>query len=91
MAKAKRLSRFERGRIVELLKQGLLQRIIAAEVGCSNTVILNFLKDPKRYGTKKSSGRSKKNSPALSRRMSEKTEAYPQPKLRPLLMLTAAQ
>ncbi|CAB1442026.1 unnamed protein product [Pleuronectes platessa] len=33
MAKAKKLTVFERGRIVELHKQGLSQRAIAAEVG----------------------------------------------------------
>ena len=69
MAKAKRLSLFERGRIVELHKQGLSQRAIAAKVGRSKTVILHFLKDPESYGTKKSSGRPKKISPALSRRI----------------------
>uniref|UniRef100_A0A673KU14 Tc3 transposase DNA binding domain-containing protein n=1 Tax=Sinocyclocheilus rhinocerous TaxID=307959 RepID=A0A673KU14_9TELE len=63
VAKAKRLSVFERGSIVELHNQGLLQRAIAAEVGHSKTVILHFLKDPESYGTKKSSGRSKKISP----------------------------
>uniref|UniRef100_A0A3B3WMQ6 Transposase IS30-like HTH domain-containing protein n=1 Tax=Poecilia mexicana TaxID=48701 RepID=A0A3B3WMQ6_9TELE len=63
------LSDFERGRIVELHKQGLSQRAIAAEVGRSETVILHFLNDPKGYGTKKSSGRPKKISPALSRRI----------------------
>ena len=57
MAKAKKLSLVERGRIVELHKQGLLQRAIAAKVGHSKTVILNFLKDPEGYGTKESSGR----------------------------------
>lgn len=69
MAKAKRLSLVERGRIVELHKQGLSQRAIAAKVGRSKTVILHFLKDPESYGTKKSSGRPKKISPALSRRI----------------------
>uniref|UniRef100_A0A3P8U947 Tc1-like transposase DDE domain-containing protein n=1 Tax=Amphiprion percula TaxID=161767 RepID=A0A3P8U947_AMPPE len=69
MAKAKKLSLLERGRIVELHKQGLSQRAIAAEVGRSKTVILNFLKDPEHYGTKKSSGRPKKIPPALSRRI----------------------
>uniref|UniRef100_A0A3P8S1N2 Transposase IS30-like HTH domain-containing protein n=1 Tax=Amphiprion percula TaxID=161767 RepID=A0A3P8S1N2_AMPPE len=69
MAKAKKLSLLERGRIVELHKQGLSQRVIAAEVGRSKTVILNFLKDPEHYGTKKSSGRPKKITPALSRRI----------------------
>uniref|UniRef100_A0A096M1V3 Transposase IS30-like HTH domain-containing protein n=1 Tax=Poecilia formosa TaxID=48698 RepID=A0A096M1V3_POEFO len=66
MAKAKKLTDFERGRIVELHKQGLSQRTIAAEVGRSKTVILHFLNDPECYGTKKSSGRP---SPALSRRI----------------------
>ncbi|CAB1443805.1 unnamed protein product [Pleuronectes platessa] len=69
MAKAKKLTVFERGRIVELLKQVLSQRAIAAEVGRSKTVILHFLKDPQGYGTKKSSGRPKEISPALSRRI----------------------
>lgn len=69
MAKAKKLSLLERGRIVELHKQGLSQRAIAAEVGRSKTVILHFLKDPEHYGTKKSSGRPKKITPALSRRI----------------------
>lgn len=69
MGKAKKLTAFERGRIVELHRQGLSQRAIAAEVGRSKTVILHFLKDPEVYGTKKSSGRPKKISPALSRRI----------------------
>ena len=69
MAKAKKLSLVERGRIVELHKQGLSQRAIAAKVGRSKTVILNFFRDPEGYGTKKSSGRPKKISPALSRRI----------------------
>ncbi len=47
------------GRMVEMHKQG---RAIAAEVGRSKTVILNFLKDPESYGTKRSSGRPKKRS-----------------------------
>uniref|UniRef100_A0A3B5PUS8 Transposase IS30-like HTH domain-containing protein n=1 Tax=Xiphophorus maculatus TaxID=8083 RepID=A0A3B5PUS8_XIPMA len=63
------LNDFERGRIVELHKQGLSQRAIAAEVGRSKTVILHFLNDPEGYGTKKSSCRPKKISPALSRRI----------------------
>uniref|UniRef100_A0A3P8U7G2 Transposase Tc1-like domain-containing protein n=1 Tax=Amphiprion percula TaxID=161767 RepID=A0A3P8U7G2_AMPPE len=58
-----------RNRELPLEKQGLSQRAIAAEVGRSKTVILNFLKDPEHYGTKKSSGRPKKITPALSRRI----------------------
>uniref|UniRef100_A0A096M4P4 Transposase IS30-like HTH domain-containing protein n=1 Tax=Poecilia formosa TaxID=48698 RepID=A0A096M4P4_POEFO len=67
MAKAKKLTDFERGRIVELHKQGLSQRAIAAEVG--KTFILHFLNDREGYGSKKSSGRPKDISPALSRRI----------------------
>uniref|UniRef100_A0A3P9PWG7 Tc1-like transposase DDE domain-containing protein n=1 Tax=Poecilia reticulata TaxID=8081 RepID=A0A3P9PWG7_POERE len=48
---------------------GLSQRVVAAEVGRSKTVILHFLNDPEGYGTKKSSGRPKTISPALSRRI----------------------
>lgn len=40
-------------RHVELLRQGLSQRAIAAEVGHSKTVLLNFLKDPESYRTKR--------------------------------------
>ncbi len=45
MAKAKSFSVFERGRIVELHKQGRVQRTITAEVGRSKTfLIFTFLK-----------------------------------------------
>lgn len=43
MAKAKKLTVFELGRIVEPHQQGLSQRAIAAEVGLIKKVILNFL------------------------------------------------
>uniref|UniRef100_A0AAZ1XMN7 Tc3 transposase DNA binding domain-containing protein n=1 Tax=Oreochromis aureus TaxID=47969 RepID=A0AAZ1XMN7_OREAU len=69
MAKAKKHSLFEHDWVVELHKQGLSQCTIAAEVGCSKTVIWNFLNDPEGYGTKKSSGRTQKISPALSQRI----------------------
>ncbi len=59
MAKAKSLSVFIHGRIVEPHKQGRAQCIIVAKAGRSKTVILHFLKDPESYGTKKSSGRPK--------------------------------
>ena len=45
MAEAKKLSHIESSQIVVLHKQGLSQRTIAAKVGRSKTVILNFLKD----------------------------------------------
>uniref|UniRef100_A0A3Q2D1M9 Tc1-like transposase DDE domain-containing protein n=1 Tax=Cyprinodon variegatus TaxID=28743 RepID=A0A3Q2D1M9_CYPVA len=44
MAKAKKLTDFERSRIVELHKQGLSQRAIAAEVGRSKTVIFRRIR-----------------------------------------------
>lgn len=52
-AMAKKLKFFDRSRIVELHEQGLSQRAIAVEVGCSKTVVLNFLKDPEDYRRKK--------------------------------------
>ena len=69
MLKASKLSEFERGRIVELHKQGLSQRAITAEVHRSKTVICNFPKDPENYGTAKSNDKPKKMSPALSIRI----------------------
>lgn len=54
MAKANKLSLFEHARIVVLHQPGLSQRAVAAEVGRSNAVILNLLKDPEGYGEKKS-------------------------------------
>ena len=69
MPKASKLSEFERGRIVELHKQGLSQRAIATEVNRSKTVICNFLNDPESYETAKSSSRPKNISPTLSRRI----------------------
>ena len=68
MENAKKLSLIECGGIVELHKQGLSLRP-TVKVGSSKTVILNFLKYPEGYGTKKSSGRPKKISLALSRRI----------------------
>uniref|UniRef100_A0A673A1M3 Transposase Tc1-like domain-containing protein n=1 Tax=Sphaeramia orbicularis TaxID=375764 RepID=A0A673A1M3_9TELE len=50
-------------------KKGEFDKKHFEKVGCSKTVILNFLTDPEHYGTKKSSGRPKKITPALSRRI----------------------
>lgn len=52
MAKAKQLSLFVHGGIVELCKQGLSQRAVAAEVARSKTVILNCYKNPECMGHK---------------------------------------
>ena len=69
MPKASKLTEFERGRIVELHRQGLSQRAIATEVHRCKTVICNFPKDPDNYETAESSGRLKEISPALSIRI----------------------
>lgn len=61
MGKAKKLSVLERGRIFEMHKQGLPQPSITAEVGHSETFILNFLKDPEAVGTIMSCRRPRKN------------------------------
>ncbi|KAF2362922.1 Transposase Tc1-like [Trinorchestia longiramus] len=44
-------------------------RAIASELNKSKTVVTNFLKNPTEYGTKKSTGRPKKITPALDRRI----------------------
>ena len=69
MGKATRLTDIERGKILKLRGQNFSQRAIAYEIGRSKTVVANFLKDPDIYGSKKSTGRPKKISPALSRRI----------------------
>ena len=69
MPKASKLTEVERARILDFHKQGLLQRAIAAKVNRSKTVICNFLKDTENYGKAKSTGRPRKISPALSRRI----------------------
>ena len=87
-------SEFERGRIAELHKQGLSQCAIAPEIHRSKPVICNFLKDPEGYGIAKSSGRPKKISPALSRRIIRvvsQTEDDLPGKLRHSQMLIAVQ
>lgn len=71
MGKAKKLTVFEKDRIVSLQKQGLSQRAIAAKVGRSKTVIRNYLTDTEGYGSKKSSGRPTKIAPAMSLRIQD--------------------
>uniref|UniRef100_A0A3Q0SGF0 Tc1-like transposase DDE domain-containing protein n=1 Tax=Amphilophus citrinellus TaxID=61819 RepID=A0A3Q0SGF0_AMPCI len=68
MAKAKKLTDFERGSIVELHNKAShnVSPLLRSD---AVRVILHFLNDPEGYGTKKSRGRPKKISPALSRRI----------------------
>lgn len=73
--------------VVKLHKLGLAQCTIFAEVGQSETVILNFLKDPEGCGKKKRSGGLEN---VIWTRLEDlerlflKTQVDPQPKLRPL-------
>ncbi|KAF2343878.1 Transposase Tc1-like [Trinorchestia longiramus] len=57
------------GRIVELEKQGMSHRVITSELNKSKTVVTNFLKNLTEYGTKKSTGRPKKITHDLERRI----------------------
>ena len=69
MPQQSKLSEFEGRRICELHKQSLSQREIAAEIHHSKIVLFNFLNDPEGYGKAKSTGKPKKISPSLSRRI----------------------
>ncbi|KAF2344285.1 Tc3 transposase DNA binding domain [Trinorchestia longiramus] len=69
MAGRQVLRDYDRGRIVELGKKGMSHRAIASELNKSKTVVTNFLKNPTEYGTKKWTGRPKKITPALDRRI----------------------
>ena len=93
MGKAKKLSLVERGQIVELHKQGLLQRAIAAKVGRSKTFWISWkilrvmeqksqVVDPKKFPRHWAAG---------SYWLSFKTRDNPHPKLKVLLVPTAAQ
>ena len=59
MGKGKALSEFEKGRIEELLHQRISKREILKRLNRSKCVILNYSKNKKRYGQKKSSRRKK--------------------------------
>ena len=69
MPKGSKLTDVERARINDFHVQGLTQREIAAKINRSKTVVCNFLKNPDNYGKAKLTGRPKKISPALSRRI----------------------
>ena len=60
-----KLTGIERGRILELRKQNLPQRVIAGEICRNKTVIANFLKDPDEYETIKHTSLPEKSSLAL--------------------------
>ena len=62
MAKGAKLSEFEKGKITA-------QREILKVLGCSKTIICNYLKSPNKYGARKPSGKPEKLSPQFRRRI----------------------
>ena len=67
MAKGTKLSEFEKGKITALKRVGKSQSEISKALGCSKTVICNYLKNPNKYGTRKLTGRPEKLSPQFKR------------------------
>lgn len=60
MGKGKTLTEKEKGYIVASIENGVSMRKTALQIGRSVTVVSNYLKDKKGYGTKKSPGRTPK-------------------------------
>ena len=56
-------------RKVTLKRVGKSQREILKALGCSKTIICNYLKSPNKYGTRKPTGRPEKLSPQFNRRI----------------------
>ena len=69
MAKGTKLSDFRKDEITALKRVGKSQREISKTLGCSKTVICNYLKSPNKYGTRKPTGRTEKLSPQFKRRI----------------------
>ena len=63
MAKGTKLSEFEKGEITALKRVGKPQREISKALGCSKTVICNYLKSLNKYGTRKPTDWPEKLSP----------------------------
>ena len=79
MAKGTKLSEFEKGEITALKRVGKSQREISKALGCSKTVICNYLKSPNKYGTRKPTGRLEKlltlSKRRIFRRVKKKTSS----------------
>ena len=69
MAKGTKLSEFEKSKITALKRVGKSQREISKALGCTKTVICNYLKSPNKYGTRKLTGRPEKLSPQFKKRI----------------------
>ena len=53
MAKGTKLSEFKKDKITALKSVRKSQRKISKALGCSKTVICNYLKNPNKFGTRK--------------------------------------
>ena len=62
MTKGTKLSKFEKGEITALKRDGKSQREISKALGRNKTVFCNYLKSPNKYGTRKPTGRPEKSS-----------------------------
>ena len=69
MAKGTKLLEFEKGDITALKRIGKSQREISKALGCSKTVICNYLKSRNKHGTRKLTGKLEKLSPKFKRRI----------------------
>ncbi len=67
MAKGTKFSELEKGNITALKRIGKSHEGIFNFLGCSKTVICNYLKSTNKYGTRKPTGRPEKLSPQFKR------------------------
>ena len=75
MAKGTKVSEFEKGEITALKSIRKSQREISKALGCSKTVICNYLKSPSKYRIRKLTGRPEKLS-QYKRRIVCKVKKY---------------
>ena len=69
MAKGTKLSEFKEGKITTLKRVGKSQRLISKTLGCSKTIIWNYLRSPNKYGTRKPTRWPEKLSSQFKRRI----------------------
>ena len=69
MAKGTKLSEIVKGKITALKRVGKFQREILKALGCSKTIICNYLKSPYKYGTRKATTGPEILSPQFKRQI----------------------
>ena len=74
MAKGTKLSEFEKSEITAQKRVRKSQRKISKALGCSKTIIRDYLKSPNKYGIRKPTGRPGKLSSQFKRRIVHKVE-----------------